>query len=112
MNILNRLAHRLNQPMPAIQPPQVRANYSVGVYQLGRPVWAKANLTSYLSAYEQVVVVYSAINLIADAAASAKVRVYDESKDDAELPNHPLRALLRTPNTYMSESEFYNSMVK
>jgi HK97 family phage portal protein len=112
MGLLNRLAHRLNQPMPAVQAPQVRANYSVGVYQLGRPVWAKANLTSYLGAYEQVVVVYSAINLIADAAASAKVRVYDESKDDAELPNHPLRALLRTPNTYMSESEFYNSMVK
>jgi phage portal protein BeeE len=68
---------------------QVRANYSVGVYQLGRPVWAKANLTSYLAAYEQVVVVYSAINLIADAAASAKVRVYDESKDDAEAAQSP-----------------------
>lgn len=109
MSILTRIAHRLNQPMPAMQ---TRANYSYGVYQVGKPVWGKANLSTYFKAYDQVVVVFSAINLIADAASSAKVRVYDESKDDTELPNHPLRSLLRTPNAYMSESEFYNAMVK
>jgi HK97 family phage portal protein len=109
VGLLTRIAHRLNQPMPAMQ---VRANYSFGMYQVGRPIWGKANLSTYLKAYDQVVVVFSAINLIADAAASAKVRVYDESKDNTELPNHPLRALLRTPNAYMSESEFYNAMVK
>jgi HK97 family phage portal protein len=112
MSLLTRLVHRLNQPM--LPPSQRALPYYGGYpsYQYGKAVWPKYNATTFYGYYDQVVVAFACINLIADAASSAKVRVYDSAKDDAELPDHPMRQLLGTPNDYMSEAEFYNVMVK
>lgn len=114
MSILDRITRALRAPMPALLPIEQRqiGTYNYASWQLGKPVWPKATLGTYFGYYDQVVIAFACINLIADAAAAAKVRVYDESKDDAELPDHPMRQLLSRPNDYMSEAEFYNTMVK
>lgn len=114
MNLFTRIANAFRNPPPYTGPfaPEVRQLPTVAVYQYGKPTWPAQNMWTAIRSYEQVVVVFACVNLIADAAATATVRVYDETDSDAELPDHPLRQLLRHPNTYMSEAEWLNAMVK
>ncbi|HEY7117500.1 MAG TPA: phage portal protein [Tepidisphaeraceae bacterium] len=117
MTLRTRIADALRAPYPAmtssqLSPPQRRALPTVALYRYGRPVWPEANVHTALTAYEQVVVVFACINWLADAAATARVAVVDERQDGIELPDHPLRQLMRQPNPSMSEAEWINANVK
>ena len=53
--------------------------------------------------------VWACIREIATSAAEAPLRVYERtvSGDERELPGHPLRQLIRHPNPYQTEFEFF-----
>jgi HK97 family phage portal protein len=115
MSLKDRITRALSADIPALQRSAQRRSIGPLVYapyQYGKPVWNAQSLSTYFGYYDQVVVAFACINLIADAASAARVRVYDSALDGVEVKDHPLRALLSKPNTYMSEAEFYNVMVK
>jgi HK97 family phage portal protein len=68
------------------------------------------NLTN--EGYRFNTVVYACINLLAESTPEAPMRVYDEKAGKrVELPDHPLRKLLKRPNKQMSEFEFWEMAV-
>ena len=112
-NLFTRIRDAIRDPGPDRLPfHELRQLPTVAVYHYGKPSWPAQNMWASIGAYEQVVVVFACTNLIADAAATATVRVYDTSDGKTELPDHPLRQLMSHPNDYMSEAEWLNAMVK
>lgn len=82
---------------------------SVPAWQLDKPVWPARTTHAYRTqGYEALPVVYACVNARAQAISAATVRVYRERPDGAQedLPQHPVRLLLRAPNRRMSEAEF------
>lgn len=77
-------------------------------YQLNRPHWREANTDAYARAYRSQVAVYACVQKRANGVAQAPLRVYREDAGDGEeQPQHPLRALLASPNPLVSEAEFF-----
>ncbi|GAB5376171.1 MAG: phage portal protein [Acuticoccus sp.] len=67
---------------------------------LGRPVWTPRDYASLArEGYSKNPVVYRAVRMIAEAAASAPWLLYD---GEAEVDGHPLQALLARPNPAQS----------
>jgi len=58
--------------------------------------------------YRKNEIVYACIRKIAQSASEPTLRVYDLS-DGEELPDHALRQLIRHPNPYFSEFEFWEA---
>lgn len=85
-------------------------------HQANKPQWPKRDVSTYIrDGYDQVVVAYRSINVIANAGSNAPLRAYE--RDDAnqlqETKKHPLlRGLLQSPNPQMSQPEFVNLVVK
>lgn len=52
-------------------------------------------------------IIYALIRKRMAAISTAPVRVYKEGKVDAEQAKHPLRALMRRPNPYLTEKQFW-----
>lgn len=114
------LSNRPTQPGPfetyataalAVVPAQALAPvmpYPAGSF--GAPVWPGVESLDE-HGYRRLGLIYRCVNLIAHAAGTAPVRVYDESDDGAELPDHPLRRLLRQPNPHQGEALFWSSVV-
>jgi len=78
-------------------------------YQVDKPVYPTRSTHSYRTAgYEALPVVYACVQKRAEAISAATVRVYREQGDGAteDLPDHPLRLLMRAPNPRLSEAEF------
>lgn len=62
--------------------------------------------------YRRNAVVYACIRLLASAVPEAPLQVYQTGgKQDALIPNHPLRLLMQRPNPYLSEFEFWELTV-
>lgn len=81
-------------------------------WQLGRPYRPPTPVLSTEDAvrrgYTRASVVYACIRLIADNATSVPLRVYQRHGDKyAALPNHPLQALLDTPNAKLTRRRLY-----
>lgn len=114
MTILNRLASSLGVRTPTERIMQQRAARfggwsaaAVSPYLLNQPLWPDHNLATYADAYESLVSVYACIHARANAVSTATVRVYNEVDGDLEeLPDHPVRQLMRRPNAMTSEAEF------
>ena len=76
-------------------------------WQRNTPRWLDRNIGSYRQAYASQVAVYACIMARAGAVSSAPIRVYQEQGGDPqELPQHPLRQLMRQPNPMTSEAEW------
>ncbi len=60
--------------------------------------------------YRRNELIYACINKWMKAIAEAPLRVYDNrGKTPDELPDHPLRTLVRQPNPYQSEKSFWRT---
>lgn len=102
-----RPAHRF-QGFPFVAPPTVYPGGS----PLGTAAWPNDDPAKYGDAYRSLPLVFRCINLVSHAASVAPVRVYDEDADDEEIPNHPLRRLIRQPNPVMGEAAFWRTVAK
>ena len=83
-------------------------------WQTRRPSWPTYTVETFATTgYAQLATVYRCVNILANAIATAPVRVYrDQDGQPEELPDHPLRTLLRFPNRAQSEAEFLNTIAK
>lgn len=79
------------------------------VMNAGQPVWPQRDYRSFATnGYQRNVVVYQAINKIADAIASVKWNVF---RGEQELIAHPLLNLLANPNPFQSGPQYIRSKV-
>jgi HK97 family phage portal protein len=77
-------------------------------YTAGKPTWPKRDVAVFAEqGYERLALVFRCVQVLAASAAAAPMKVYDEATDD-ELPDHPLRQLLRRPNPGMWESRYWS----
>jgi len=68
----------------------------MALYQTGRPVWTPRDYASLAKeGFQTNPIVYRAVRMIAEAAASVPLLLYDGGK---ELADHPLLRLMATPN--------------
>lgn len=86
-------------------------------WQLGRPYRPPTPVLTTEQAikrgYTQASIVYACIRLLADTATSAPLNVYDRTSEDFEaLPDHPLQALLSTPNPKLTRRRMYIRLVQ
>ena len=78
-------------------------------YNIAKPVWMERNYQQFAQeAYTKNVVAYRAINMIAGAAASIGLKVFDYKGHQIE--NHPIIELLYKPNPHQNKSEFLESV--
>lgn len=81
-------------------------------WQRNKPLWPEKDASVFdRQGYRQVALIFRCLNLIGNAAGVAKVRVYDESRKDVELADHPMRRLIRQPNPQMGEAIFWANVV-
>ncbi len=78
------------------------------VESLGRPVWTPRDYASLArEGYSKNPIVYRAVRMIAEAAASAPWLLYE---GEQELDTHPLLALMRRPNPAQSGAGLMESI--
>ena len=107
------LAVRQTVPPPTVIRPS--ALLPAGpTWQKGRATWPSYSVDTFAtSGYAQLATVYRCVNILANAIATAPVKVYqDQNGQPDEQPDHPLRTLLRFPNRAQSEAEFLNTIAK
>lgn len=81
----------------------------VSMYNVGDPVWSGRDYESFSrEAYIKNVVANRCISLIAKNIASLQWQLFS---NDNEIENSPLLDLLRNPNQYQSQSDFFESLV-
>ena len=79
----------------------------IALHRLGAPTWTPRDYASLARAgYERNVVAYRCVRLVAEAAASAPLRI---SEAGAVMADHPLLTLLNRPNPEQSGAELFES---
>jgi HK97 family phage portal protein len=85
-----------------------RAGAIVALHSAGRPVWTPRNYPALARAgYMKNPVVYRAVRMVSEAAASIPWLLYEGT---AELDDHPLLALLKHPNTHQAGADFFEAL--
>lgn len=111
MGIMNRLAEFIaSEPRKqhAMILDQRAAGNSVIPYQAGKPTWLPREVSTYDSeAYRKIALIFRAVQYVADAAATAPLKAYQEvDGEPEELAEHPIRQLFMRPNGNMGEARF------
>lgn len=77
------------------------------LYSTGKPIWMERNYEQFArEAYIQNVIVFRSITMIAQAAASIKIDVYEKKRGVKQLSeNHDFAHLLKKPNPLQSGRE-------
>ena len=106
--VLSRLAGRA--PPPAPLPPDAKASRTgplLSIETLGRPVWAPRDYASFArEGYAQNAIVHRCVRMIAEAAASVPLLLY---QGDAEVEDHPLLDVLGRPSPGMTGTDLLES---
>ncbi len=81
-------------------------------YGIGQPIWTLKNYTEFANeAYSKNVIAHRAISMIAQAAASIPLKLYqDINKEKHPIHSHPLLSLLNKPNPSQSSREFLEAI--
>ena len=84
-----------------------RAGRLIAFDTLRQPVWAPRDYATFArEGYMQNAVVFRCVRMIAEAAASIPLLVYD---GDTELEDHPLQTLIRSPNPVSTGTDLMES---
>ncbi len=88
---------------------QFRIQPVVSLHGLGQPQWTPQNYTALArQAYASNAIAYRCVRMIAEAASSIPLILYDA---DAELITHPFLDILKRPNPLQSGRDFFESIV-
>lgn len=72
-----------------------------------QPNYSDKNFENYVKqGYRKNELIYSCIEATSDTTASVSLLIYNVNTDEV-IRDHPLRKLLRRPNPYMTESDFW-----
>jgi len=92
-------------------PPEAKRSAAgplVAFHEIGRPVWTARSATALTEAgYHRNPIVYRCVRLIAEAAASIAITVFD---GEAESEAHPLGTLLARPNPREAGAAFLEAV--
>ncbi len=84
-----------------------RVGAVIAMETLGRPVWSPRDYQTFArEGYMQNPIVYRSVRMIAEAAASIPLLVYEGAH---EHETHPLLDLIRQPNAMQSSADFFES---
>jgi len=113
MSVRSRILDWLLKDEEKQAPPLVTQS---GVVASGQTVlYSPRNMRQFAIAYEQNIVVYRAINIVAQACASLDWDVYlkgtGEKKKRVPIANHPLKKLFAKPNPEKSRSAFIEQLI-
>lgn len=77
----------------------------------GQPVWSDRNYPQFaLEAYVRNVVAHRAISMVAIAASSVKLKLYETKRVRRELKAHPLLDLIKQANPAQARGEFFQAL--
>jgi len=86
-----------------------RAGAVVALHQAGRPVWTPRDYAALArEGFTKNAVVFRCVRMIAEAAGSVPLLIYNEAR---ELDTHPLLSLLMRPNARQSGSAFLETLI-
>ncbi len=101
------LPHALNAPLSSGEEKATRTGPVVALETLGRPVWTPRDYQSFArEGYMQNPVVYRSVRMIAEAAASIPLILYEGAY---EHETHPLLDLIAHPNAGQTAADFFES---
>ncbi|MFN3867624.1 MAG: phage portal protein [Hyphomicrobiaceae bacterium] len=84
-----------------------RAQRLVAIESLGAPVWAPRDYAAFArEGFMQNAIVYRSVRMIAEAAATIPLLLYEGATD---LDSHPLLDLLANPSAELTGTEFFES---
>lgn len=84
---------------------------AIPTWQEGKPVYSGVNFENMVrQGFRKNELIFSCISKTANTASQVNLRVYSEDADDP-LDDHPLHKLLQRPNPYMSEYDFWVSVI-
>jgi len=109
MGILTRAIERLwpGASLPAIAAKASRAGPLIAFESLGAPVWTPRDYVTFArEGFMQNAIVYRSVRMIAEAAASIPLLVYEGG---AEVEDHPLAALMARPSLDHTGVDFLES---
>jgi HK97 family phage portal protein len=93
---------------PTLQQKRSSVGPMVALHDVGRPLWTARTGTALTQAgYRQNPVVYRCVRLIAEAAASVAINVFEAQ---TEHDSHPVSDLLARPNPREAGSQFFESL--
>ena len=85
-----------------------KAGAVIAIHSAGRPVWTPRTFAALTRAgYMKNAIVYRAVRMVAESAASVPWLLYDGA---ADLDDHPLLALLARPNPHQAGAEFFEAL--
>lgn len=116
MSVLDLVANRLGfeRAGKAVSGVEVESPYTWPMWAEGDPQWTESTLAGYATeGYQRNAIIYSCIARKAETAATVALRVYsgDHSKPEMAADDHPLAALMRMPNRYMSWFEMQELLI-
>jgi HK97 family phage portal protein len=99
---------RGQRPAPDLEGKASRTGAIVALHSAGRPVWTPRTYQALARAgFMRNPVVYRAVRMVAESAASVPWLLYDRA---AELDEHPLLALLARPNPQQSGPDLMEAL--
>lgn len=78
----------------------------LAAYRQNKPTYPDVDVPTLTAGPAKLALIARCVGLIADAAGVAPLRVYDEARGAAEIPDHPMRRLMRRPNPEMGPAQF------
>ena len=102
-----RAPFALTGALPAGEEKASRVGAVIAMETLGRPVWSPRDYQTFArEGYMQNPIVYRSVRMIAEAAASIPLILYEGPH---EHETHPLLDLIRQPNAIQSSADFFES---
>src|SRR3990172_6284908 len=85
----------------------------VETWKEGRPIYADVNFESLVrQAWRKNELIFACISAKASTASQVRLKPYNTSKEEMIRDrNHPLARLLKKPNPFMSEYDFWSSII-
>ena len=116
MSIVKKLTRRLrNKHTKSISGSSLRDDLFAQrsfVYSMGDPAWTGRGYVQFArEGYIKNVIVHRCINMIAAAASSVSIKLYN-TENQTELNTHPLLNLLQKPSPFMSGVDFIENIIE
>ncbi len=110
LRISDALARLLPGPRRHVQPPDQKASATgplIALESLGQPVWTPRDVGTFArEGFMQNPVVYRSVRMIAEAAASVPLLLYE---GDTEIEEHPLLDLIARPNAETTGADLFEA---
>ncbi|GGH13834.1 portal protein [Alsobacter metallidurans] len=110
-SLLSRLMGRGGRVAAPVSAPHAKASRTgplIAFPSIGRPVWTPRDYAALArEGYQRNAVVYRAVRMVAEAAASVPLLVY---RDGREEPDHPLARLLARPNPRDASAALFDAL--